>query len=164
MTSTGKGNRSPRMLEGKPIRDALEPVSLAIRTSDCKHGLSKAPDACAAAIACVRQLEALGARVHMARTFVEYDDHWLRFRTSPELTREIRNFDAAGMFKPGIYLLAPLQPSKRTGKKRQGSKNGENKNTKRRPKHHRLKATREHPHFSAEAPAPAMAALGPIRK
>jgi hypothetical protein len=141
--------QKPRQIEGKPIKDATEPLVLSVRTSDIKYGVGKAPDVCAAAIACVRQCECLSARVHASRTFLEYEDHWVRYKTPTNLRQEIVAFDGKGKFHPGFYRLAPLEPSHRTtGKARTPTtvKRGNPNNKRPRPYHEQN--IRERPHFA----------------
>lgn len=117
--------KSPsRMIEGKPIVDASRSVVISIRTTDIRYAVGKAPDACAAAIACVRQLdESISARVHRWRTYVEYGDRWVRYVTSPELREEIITFDKGEGFSPGIYKLGKVPPSHSTEKQRERTQN-----------------------------------------
>lgn len=101
-----KKRKTPvRNLDGKPIINSDESLTLAVRTADIRHAVATAPDACAAAIACVRQFHALSARVYASRTFIEYETHWMRYVTSPPLRREIVALDDGEKFHPGLYRL-----------------------------------------------------------
>lgn len=103
MTKRKRPDRS--QIDGKPVVNATESLTLAIRTSDIRHAVATAPDACAAAIACVRQFGALSARVYPSRTFIEYDKQWVRYVTAGPLRDEIVAIDGGGKFHPGIYTL-----------------------------------------------------------
>lgn len=108
-------------INGLPVVDAPKPVKLHITPQDVAKGSTKDPGACAAARACMRELNAEAARVHIGRTYLKLKDKWVRFHTSRALRSEIIAFDRGGKFEPGEYYLSPMQPAKRTGKQ-QGSK------------------------------------------
>lgn len=145
--------QKPRQIEGKPIKDATEPLVLAVRTSDIKYAVGKAPDVCAAAMACVRQTECLSARVHASRVFLEYEDHWMRYKTPPTLRQEIVAFDGKGKFHPGFYRLAPLAVTERaTGKAHNPVKAKRGNPNNKRPRAYHEQNVRERPHFASVVP------------
>ncbi len=100
-------------INGKKVMNAFQKIVLVIKPNDIKNGDSKNPSECAAAQACMRQLHATQARVHIGRTYVEVNDKWLRFRTSDALRSEIIAFDRGGTFEPGTYELLTIPPSDR---------------------------------------------------
>ena len=104
-------------LDGLPIVNATKSVKLVIRDNDIKGSRSRQPDKCVAAKACLRQLRAVEARVHLGKTYVRAKDKWVRYTTSPALKQEIVAFDRGGSFEAGSYMLYSIQPSKRTGVK-----------------------------------------------
>lgn len=109
-------------LNGKPVVDVKRKIVLTITPADVTSGRKKTPDSCAAAKACIRQLGATSARVHVSRTYVEFPDKWLRFQTPAALRTEIVSFDRGHRFEAGKYTLAPMSPANIAVGKRQGSK------------------------------------------
>lgn len=122
-----------------PVIDARKPANITIRPLDVKRGNAKDPGACAAARACLHDMNAIAARVHVGRTYVELPTKlarrygarvspkhegtvWVRFRTPPALRTEIVSFDRAKQFDPGEYILPPPQPSHRARGKAYGGK------------------------------------------
>jgi hypothetical protein len=137
-------------INGAKVVDATKPLTIEILPKDIQKGNNKDPGACAAAQACLRQLHATAARVHIGRTYLMIDKKWLRFNTPRSLRSEIIAFDRGGAFAPGEYTLKPLQPSERAKRgKRAGSadktdRNGR-RNTKKRPRaKHVVTGIREH--------------------
>jgi hypothetical protein len=126
---------------GKKVVDASKPLILYVNKHDIANGQIKNANACAIARAVKRQLEAKSAKVHLARTYVEYDDKWVRYVTPLSARTELISFDRGKKFEEGVYKLPPLQPSKRSVGKRQGgstrSSHGKG-NTNARGKHHHI--------------------------
>lgn len=116
-------------INGIEVVDARKKVKIEITPSDIKKGSTKDAAACAAALSCMRQLSATEARVHLGRTYVKQDKKWVRYNTGYALRSEIVAFDRGGAFEPGIYVLSPIQPSRRDSGKRQGTA-GSGKRTK----------------------------------
>lgn len=100
-----------KMIEGKPVQNAEKQVTLVITKDDVKFGDKKNPKSCAAAVACMRQLKATEARVHLSRTYVKIRGLWWRFQTPASLRGEIVAFDRGGSFEPGNYPLLLVPPS-----------------------------------------------------
>jgi hypothetical protein len=103
-------------IEGLPIRNLKTKLKLVISKQDCTRGAQKAPNACAAALAAVRQVpNCLEARVHINRIFLRIKDgakeYWLRGKAPNSLRTEIATFDRGGTFDPGVYDINPLSPS-----------------------------------------------------
>lgn len=124
-----------------PVIDARKAAKITIKPLDVKRGDSKDPGRCAAARACLHDMHAIAARVHVGRTYVELPVKlarryvgvrgtngtkrgpvWVRFRTPPALRTEIVSFDRSKHFDPGIYILPPPQPSHRARGKAYGGK------------------------------------------
>lgn len=103
-------------LDGKPIRDARKSVVLHITEDDVKKGNRKAPDCCAAALACKRHFGADYAMAHLSRVYIDLGEIWLRFTTPISLRHQIVAFDHGKSFAPGGYTLGAISPSMRTGK------------------------------------------------
>lgn len=102
---------------GKPVMDAKKSVLLTISTGDVKAGKKKAPNCCAAALACQRHFGAEQAQVYLSRVYVELGDVWLRFKTSKQMRGEIIQFDQGGTFDSGVYTLEKMSPSMRIGRR-----------------------------------------------
>lgn len=101
-----------RKINGLPVVDATDSVILKVSTKDIAVAKKKSQGECAAAIACVRQLHATEARVHLGRTYVRYNGKWKRYITSAALRDELVAFDRGGSFTPGPYTLISMQPSR----------------------------------------------------
>ena|SRR5271156_744954 len=101
------------MINGRPVVNGKRKVVLHISPADVKGGKNKAPGACAAAIALMREIpNCVKARVHLGRTYILKDDEqWYRYKTPEALQREIVAFDKGGRFEPGEYELRPMSPS-----------------------------------------------------
>ncbi len=109
--------------EGKEVKDATKKLVIEIARQDIVGGKSKAPDACAAARACLRQVpKCTQARVFKSRTFLKIGDTWFRYHTPASMRMEIVAFDRGTNFLPGVYTLSPLQPSHRDGARSRGGK------------------------------------------
>lgn len=133
-------------IEGLPVLDAKQSVTLTITPNDVAKADIKDPSNCAAARACARQLHT-EARVHLSRVYIKHRDHWTRFQTPLALRQELIAFDRGGTFAPGVYELEPVTaPSRKPIGKRQGTppqKRG-NKKLRKRP-YHRITNVRNGP-------------------
>lgn len=99
---------------GIPIVDATKKMKVTILPVDVRRGDNKNPDGCAAARACVRQINGVvAAKVHIARTYLKFKDKktkkekWVRFGTPASVRGEIIGFDRGGSFEPGDYKFPP---------------------------------------------------------
>lgn len=101
---------------GKPVTDSKRNVVLHILPGDVASGRKKRPDCCAAAQACMRQMGAKQARVHLSRVYIERENDWLRFQTPTSLRTEIISFDRGHRFEAGDYTLGKIKPSLKLGK------------------------------------------------
>jgi hypothetical protein len=107
-------------INGKRVVDATRPLHITVTARDAAGGKRNDPGGCAAARAIVRGYRDTGAkqaRVHLGRTYVEYDDRWVRYNTPISLKTEITSFDRGtkAAYATGDYNLAPIQPSNRFG-------------------------------------------------
>jgi hypothetical protein len=117
-------------IDGLPVVDAKRPVRITVTKNDVAKADTKHPENCAAARACVRDLHALEARVHLARVYIRMNQsNWQRYQTPQILRSEIIAFDRGGTFEPQDFILEPLKhyttgkrqgsiPKTRSGKKR----------------------------------------------
>jgi hypothetical protein len=136
-------------IKSKPVVDAKEPLLLVISQADVNKGKKKRPDACAAAVAAVRQCKgALGAHVHLSRTYIEYPDKIVRYITPRSLRVEIVSFDRGTRFEKGEYELNAIWPAAKLGKQQGGTKNQTNPNRDRnagnRRPYHYVEGVRAH--------------------
>lgn len=132
-------------INGSKVVDATKKIVLKITERDVKKGNTKDPGACAAALACMRELpNCTEARVHLGRTYVKTGRNWTRFQTPHSLRSEIVAFDRGGEFAPGEYTLSPLQPTKKASGKRQGTSTPKKKPSKPRAKYHTISGVRAH--------------------
>ncbi len=121
-----KKGRAGSQIEGLPVRNLKKKIKMTITEHDCKVGKSKAPDACAAALALRRVPNCVEARVHIGRVFLKMKEngkfYWLRGKTPGALRTEIAAFDRGGYFEPGNYDVNPLSKSEAPTGKRRGPK------------------------------------------
>lgn len=127
-----------------PVVNATKKISITITPRDVLNGNTKDPGACAAAKACMREVDGCtAARVHLGRTYLKMDKKWIRFQTPVALRAEIISFDRGHEFQPGEYVLRALTPSERakTGRRQGSNKPGaRDKGSKNRtPSKHRAK-------------------------
>lgn len=137
-------------INGKKVVNAKSPLILEITKGNVTKGNVKDPASCAAARACIRQLKAKSARVHVSTTYVEFDNKWVRYRTPASLRTEIVSFDRGKSFEPGTYHVCPLQPSHQASGRRMGSPNRKAKSTpsKARAKPHHTTGIRASAHHN----------------
>lgn len=105
-------------INGKKVVDASAPLKIEITSRDAALGKTKDPGGCAAARAIVRGYKddgAKAARVHLGRTYVEYPDKWVRYKTPNSLKAEIVSFDRGTKpeFMQGEYKLLRMAPCDR---------------------------------------------------
>ena len=98
-------------IAGIPVVDANKNVIIKITARDVRDGKTKDPGSCAAARACMRDMGASQARVHLGRTYLKVDKKWIRFETPAALRAEIISFDRGHDFQAGSYVLRKLRPS-----------------------------------------------------
>lgn len=98
-------------LEGKPVFNSSRPMEIYITKEDVSFAKSKEPDACAAAVACLRNPGVQKALVHLSVTFIKTRGKWFRYRTPVGLRDEIVAFDRGGSFYPGDFKLLPVPVS-----------------------------------------------------
>jgi hypothetical protein len=97
-----------RMIDGTPVVDADEPVTVHVTSDDCSRGSKKDPEACAFAVALKRITQCDASRVHLGCTYLRFGNKWLRYATPPSLKAEIISFDRGGGFYPGDFRLRPM--------------------------------------------------------
>jgi hypothetical protein len=139
-------------INGKRVVDARVNLHISVSKQDARLGKNKDPAKCAAARAIVRTLaDAKGARVHLGRTYVEYPDKWVRYRTPGSLRLEIVSFDRGGIKEhaEGVYTLYAPSSTDRLNHPRQINKpTGKTGSAKRRPHiarvYHQIEGVRAH--------------------
>jgi hypothetical protein len=105
-------------IAGKRVVDATKPLHIEVSKRDAALGTTKDPAKCAAARAIVRTTaDAKSARVHLGRTYIEFDDKWVRYKTPDALKVEIVSFDrgAKKEYSAGSYTLYAPAPTDRLG-------------------------------------------------
>lgn len=123
-------------IKGKTVVDSTTPLALVINKTDVKAGKKKQPDACAAAVAAVRQCKgAISAHVHLSRVYVEFPDKVVRYSTPQALRTEIVSFDRGRRFEEGTYTLAVIPPHDRL-ETRRATGRGENNTIRESHKRH----------------------------
>lgn len=111
-------------IRGLPVIDAKRSLAVQVKQSDITRSRVQAPDRCAMARACYRELHCLEVRVHLSRTYIRTNDHcWVRYFTPGALRDEIIAFDRGGRFEPGAFILSAPPPHAVLGKRqRSGGK------------------------------------------
>ena len=105
-------------INGKRVVDATKSLQISISKRDARSGKTKDPGSCAAARAIIRTIaDAKGARVHLGRTYVEYPDKWVRYKTPWRLKVEIVAFDRGAKkdYAEGQYTLSAPSPTDKLG-------------------------------------------------
>lgn len=107
-------------INGKRVVDATKSLEITITKRDAELGKNKDPGGCAAARAILRTYRPEGAkstRVHIGRTYIEYPDKWVRYKTPLSLKAEIVSFDRGNKpeFMEGNYKLQKIAPTDRMG-------------------------------------------------
>lgn len=105
-------------INGKRVVDAKQTLRITISKRDAALGKTKDPAECAAARAIVRMVQDVkSARVHLGRTYIEYPDRWVRYKTPNNLKTEIVSFDrgARRHYSEGSYTLYAPAPADRLG-------------------------------------------------
>jgi hypothetical protein len=118
-------------IAGLEVVDVKNPLILHIGPEDIRLAGKKNPETCAAAKACVRQLKASAARVHLSRIYVLVSKKWRRYFTPKSLRAEIISFDRGGSFEPSEHRLVPVNPAHQGKGYRQGSDSPDKRRTKR---------------------------------
>lgn len=96
------------------IKDANEPIWVAVTKADSTAGRKKNNSECALARACVREKHADGAVINIGTSYIIKGDTATRYKTSAGVGREITSFDRDAGFEPGDdYLLAAIPPAGR---------------------------------------------------
>ena len=102
-------------IEGLPVIDSRRKAIVNITKADIKRGSRKKPEACAVALACIRELGVDEALVHATRAYLRKGLKWTRYFTPSAIRSEIIAFDRGGAFEPGKYELHPVPPTLRFG-------------------------------------------------
>jgi hypothetical protein len=129
---------------GAKVVDAGRPVTIHVTARDIAGGDNKDPAACAAARACMRELHATEARVHIGRTYLKIEEKWVRYRTSKALRTEIIAFDRGGKFMPGDFQLERMRESDRFGARKNKPRGPHLTKAKPRAKIHTVVGIRHH--------------------
>lgn len=143
-------------IDGQPVHNAAMPVRLKITTEDIENGAPLNPNACAVALAAVRQLPGVtAAKAHLGCVYLRHGKEWRRYRTSPSIRTEIVAFDRGGKFWPGEFYLLPIPVGSLIRRIRGQAASPSTKRkspSKRRPVHH-TEGVRETAHKN-EPPGP----------
>jgi len=121
-------------INGKKVVDATKPLHISVSKWDASMGKLKDPGGCAAARAIIRTIaDVKSARVHLGRTYIEYPDKWVRYKTPESLKVEIVSFDRGAVkeYAEGNYTLYAISPADRLGYRPKPT--GATGNRKRRP-------------------------------
>lgn len=144
-----------RTIDGQPVGNAAMAIRLTITEKDIAKGAPKNPNACAVALAAVRQIKGVtAAKAHLSCVYLLRDGHWQRYSASKAIRDEIIVFDRGGKFYPGEYDLLPVPTASLIRKVRQIRGEGPRRRTTKRRKPHHIEGVRESAHRN-EPPTPA---------
>lgn len=99
------------------LKDARRPIEIEVLPQDCEGANKKSMTTCALAKACTRSMQVEGAMVSPARVYLVNGRVAERFDVPVSLTSEIKIFDRAGGFQPGVYRLQAIPPYHRLGQR-----------------------------------------------
>jgi hypothetical protein len=97
-----------KRIDGMPVGNGAARLRVNVTPNDIKIGKPMNPNACAIAVACVRQLKGVtAAKVHLGRVYLLQHGEWRRWYM-PEYGRiEVIAFDRGGKFVPQEIDLMP---------------------------------------------------------
>lgn len=123
-----------KRIDGQPVANGYRRIRIKVTADDVKKGAPLNPNACAIALACMRQIPRLvGAKVHLGRLYLLFEGatRWQRWTVPEYATREIVAFDRGGKFVPQEidfqpppiqvlerYRKAPTPKARASGKRR----------------------------------------------
>ena len=104
-------------INGLPVIDAKRGLMVTVKRGDIIRARdTQAPDCCAMARACLRELQCHEVRVYISRAYVRTNEHnWVRYYVPPRLRRQILAMADGQGFAPGEFTLHPPPPSHRLG-------------------------------------------------
>jgi hypothetical protein len=98
-----------KLIDGQPVANAATELRLEVTAADIREGAPGNPNACAIAVAAVRQLAGVdAAKVHLGVIYLRRRGKWFRWKTPEYATREIVAFDRGGRFIPCEIDLKPV--------------------------------------------------------
>lgn len=118
-----------KKIDGEPVANGMTRLRVEVTKADIEKGQPLNQNACAIAVACVRQLKnVVAAKVHKGRLYLKFEGQarWRRWTVPEYATREIVAFDRGGRFvpqlidfsPPPITVLARYRPARKTSGKR----------------------------------------------
>ena len=144
-----------RTIDGQPVGNAAMAIRLTVTEKDIAKGAPKNPNACAVALAAVRQVKGVtAAKAHLGCIYLLRNGHWQRYKTSKAIRDEIIVFDRGGRFYPGEYDLLPVSTATLVRKVRQIRGYGPKRSGVKRRKPHHVEGVRDSAHRN-EPPTPA---------
>ena len=98
-----------RSIDGQAVTDAAMRLRIDVTRRDIEKGAPLNPNACAIAVACVRQVpDCTDAYIHLGRAFLRIRDKWKRWHLPKYARDEVVAFDRGGKFVPQeIELQVP---------------------------------------------------------
>ncbi len=97
------------------VVDATRGVKVVVKESDNVVGRKNQPTECAMAKAMKREFDADGIIIGLSTSYIIRGEKATRYETPETVSREITSFDRHQDFAPGVYGLAPVSPSRRSG-------------------------------------------------
>jgi hypothetical protein len=129
-----------KRIDGLPVGNGTFPLTLEVTAADVKTGAPKNPNACAIAVAAVRQIKGVtAAKVHLGVLYLMQNGKWRRWHVSGPARTELIVFDRGGRFAPGRYDFLPVPTGeviKRVAPKTAAATGRTRRTFKRRKPHH----------------------------
>jgi hypothetical protein len=111
-----------RKIDGQVVTNAATRLRLTVTEQDVRKGVPKNPNACAIAVAAMRQIPGCtAAKVHKSCLFTLVKGKWQRRLVPEYATRELVAFDRGGRFVPGEFEFDPMPVPTPTTKRRRPS-------------------------------------------
>ena len=98
----------------KPVLfdDSMAEVIVTPRHS--RRGVPNDSQRCGVALGCMDSFPgAIAAEVYKTVTYVEFADHFKKWKNGAALRDRLSGFDGGGRLPPGLYELSPIPPSGR---------------------------------------------------
>ena len=97
-------------IDGEPVANGMTRLRIQVTKQDIERGQPLNQNACAIAVACVRQVKnVVAAKVHKGRLYLKFEgqERWRRWTVPEYATREIVAFDRGGRFVPQEIDFSP---------------------------------------------------------
>lgn len=98
-----------KKIDGQEVGNAAVPLIITVEKRDIARGKRQNENACAVAVAAVRQVRGCtAAKIHLGVLYLMINGTWRRWRTPSAMRTEIIVFDRGGAFQPDQYQFLPI--------------------------------------------------------